>query len=327
MKKRNFFIIITVIFIILQVPIFANQKKDNNDNILKKILQYSFVCMNTNNSIPKDITVKDLIISEIPFFNYGLEEADDSSDKEEEVDIQEDIEEDNIKEEVEKAYVQKPLNTKTNLKNYNDNKPLVLLYHTHATESYKDKTTKGTYRSRDANKNMLAVGREIKKVLKDEYGINTLQDTKLHDYPSYNAAYDNSLMSAEDYLKRYPSIQYVFDIHRDGLPSSNNNAKYNGNVGGMKVANVMMVLGMNHKNSKLNLKFANKIKHNFDKTYPNVLISIVQREEYRYNQWLSPNAALFEVGSNLNTLNEARNSGKLIGRVLGETIKKDLKNK
>ncbi|WP_138268739.1 stage II sporulation protein P [Anaerofustis stercorihominis] len=219
----------------------------------------------------------------------------------------------------------KKMNDDKTVSKVNDGKPLVLIYHTHATESFKDKTSKGTYRSRENDENMVSVGEEMAEVLEKEYGIICIHDTSLHDYPSYNAAYDNSLESAEKILKENPSIKYVFDIHRDGLPSSNNNEKYNGKVGSKSAAKVMTVLGMNHKNSSKNLSFANKINKQFSSMYPDINLGIIKREPYRYNQWLSPNSLLFEIGSNLNNLEEAKYSAKLLGRVVGEVIKEDMK--
>lgn len=217
----------------------------------------------------------------------------------------------------------KPMNSSTSAKEMGD-KPLVLIYHTHATESYKDKTSKGTYRSRNKDENMVSVGEEMVKVLENEYGIKCIHDETLHDYPSYNAAYDNSLFSAKKILKKYPSIRYVFDIHRDGLPSNNNNARYNGKINGKNVANIMIVLGLNHSKSKQNLDFANEVKNKSDSMYPSLCLNVEKRYQYRYNQWLRGKSILLEIGSNLNSLQEAKKSSSLMGKVIGQIITKDM---
>lgn len=65
----------------------------------------------------------------------------------------------------------KPTNVKIN-----NNQPLVLIYHTHTTESYTSSSkTKIEYispwRTLDKNKNIARVGEEIKNILNNEYGI------------------------------------------------------------------------------------------------------------------------------------------------------------
>ena len=39
----------------------------------------------------------------------------------------------------------------------------------------------------------------------------------MHDRESYIAAYDRSAAAIAEYLEKYPSIRYVFDVHRDSL--------------------------------------------------------------------------------------------------------------
>ncbi|WP_290772244.1 stage II sporulation protein P [Anaerofustis sp.] len=326
--KNKSLILICLLIFNFSVPISIKKQIDEKTKdaaVYKGIIKESVVSMNED-TVSKDDKkgssygfTKNILVASMPFLHLketGYEEVKiKNNDKMED------------KESKELTLAKKKMNAVSTVGGKISDKPLVLIYHTHATESFKDKTTKGTYRSRNNDENMVSVGREVVKVLKNEYGIEAVHDTSQHDYPSYNAAYDNSLKSAEKILKKNPGIKYVFDIHRDGLPSSSDNLKYKGKVGNTKVSNVMIVLGMNHKNSSKNLKFANKIDAQFDKMYPSISLGVTKREPYRYNQWLSSNSILFEVGSNLNTLEESKNSGKLIGRVIGEVIKKDMKGK
>lgn len=297
------------------------QEQTKDAAVYKDIIKKSVVVMNNDSSNDNEQTgniygfTQKIISFSIPCLalsEVGYEEVDLKEDKEDTDDGELEI-------------ANKKMNDDKTVSKLNDGKPLVLIYHTHATESFKDKTSKGTYRSRKNDENMISVGNEMAEVLEKEYGIVCIHDTSQHDYPSYNAAYDNSLESAEKILKEYPSIKYVFDIHRDGLPSSNNNEKYNGKVGSKAAARIMTVLGMNHENSSKNLSFANKVNKQFNSMYPDINLGIIKREPYRYNQWLSPNSLLFEIGSNLNDLEEAKYSAKLLGRVIGELIKEDMK--
>ncbi|MPW24631.1 hypothetical protein GC105_02335 [Alkalibaculum sp. M08DMB] len=220
----------------------------------------------------------------------------------------------------------KPLNSDEVEVNNTSDKPLVLLYSTHTTESYtstdKTKIDYTSYaRTTNEEHNVLAVGAEVKKVLEEKYGIVVVHDTTVHDYPSYAQSYSNSLETIKKNLKKYPSIQYVFDIHRDGLVDNpSNKEKYATVVNEVNSAKIMMVVGLNHDNSAMNLKFSEKVYQGFKEMYPSIALPTVKRSTAKYNQFARDNAMLFEVGSNLSTLEEAKASGKFLGDVLGKVI-------
>lgn len=208
-----------------------------------------------------------------------------------------------------------------------DNKePLVLIYHTHTTESYTSTAENSIkyvspWRTLDNSKNITRVGEELKKVLEGEYGIKVIHDTTLHDYPDYDVSYSRSLQTVEKILKENPSIKYVFDVHRDGLPETEKNR--NASVaafGEQEAAKVMMVIGKDNFNADKNLSFAQKIKGKLNEDYSGITRSIVARENRKYNQFVSDYAALIEVGSNLNTLEEALQSAQPIAHAIGEVI-------
>ena len=97
----------------------------------------------------------------------------------------------------------------------------VLIFHTHATESFDDDelyavNSDYAFRTTDKTKNMVYVGDVIEKQLKAA-GIGVLHDTTLHDYPSYNGSYDRSEVTIDSYLEKYPNIQIMLDIHRDAI--------------------------------------------------------------------------------------------------------------
>lgn len=99
--------------------------------------------------------------------------------------------------------------------------PKVLIVHTHATEAYAPEGASKynrdeSDRSMDTSENVVAVGAEAARLF-NERGIETLHDTELHDHPSFNGSYADALSSTEKYLEEYPSIQVVFDIHRDSI--------------------------------------------------------------------------------------------------------------
>lgn len=211
--------------------------------------------------------------------------------------------------------------------------PLVLIYHTHTTESYTstDKyhityTNGDNYRSKESEHNMIAVGNEITKVIEEKYGVKVIHDTTTHDIP-YDQSYKRSKETIEKDLKKYPSIKYVFDVHRDGLTvTDGNKKKYKVSINNTPCAKIMMVVGLNHDNSAKNSKFSDEVYKKMKEMYPGLPLSTVKRETATYNQFVRDNAVLFEVGSNLSTLEEAKASGTLLGDVIGKIItEKELK--
>ena len=121
---------------------------------------------------------------------------------------------------------------------YANNRPLVLVVHTHGTECYFEKesstsiyysngenTLEGYYhrdktktRTEDISTNVVAVGETFCKSLEEE-GVSNIHCTEMFDKDDYNSAYSNSGKAIEKYLKEYPSIKLVIDLHRDSLVS------------------------------------------------------------------------------------------------------------
>ena len=102
-------------------------------------------------------------------------------------------------------------------------KPAVLIFHTHTTETYQI-LDRGFYetnfktRTKDSTQNMLRVGKAICEEI-EALGYKVIHDTQIHDL-SYNGAYAHSRKKVEEYLKKHPTIQIVLDIHRDAIQQS-----------------------------------------------------------------------------------------------------------
>ena len=77
-------------------------------------------------------------------------------------------------------------------KNFADNsKPLVIIYHTHTTESYQPYSESNFHRVKETG-----TVRDVGNVLTEELnnlGIGVVHDKTIHDRPSYNQSYDRSL--------------------------------------------------------------------------------------------------------------------------------------
>lgn len=206
--------------------------------------------------------------------------------------------------------------------------PQVLVIHTHTTESFTDAgktkySASDSDRSTDASRNVTAVGDVFCSVL-EEKGIKTIHDTTVHDYPSFNGAYTRSMSTVKNNLQKYPSIKVVLDLHRDGIVRADGTKiKVAAEVCGEKSAQCMFVVGTNakltHDNWQENMRLACKLQDYANKNYPGLMRPIIMRKE-RFNQQVSKGALIIEIGSNGNTLDEAKTGAKYMAATLAEVL-------
>ncbi len=203
--------------------------------------------------------------------------------------------------------------------------PRVLILHTHACESYSldngaPAGDNGTYRSVSDSKNVVSLGERICQKLQDA-GINAIHDTTHCDYPAYNEAYKNSLEVATRYLEKYPSINFIFDIHRDAISDTNNTpVKLTCDIAGIKTAQIMTVcgtdaMGLPHPKWNENLTLASKIQKYLETKYPGVARPLNIRRE-RFNMHTTPGSLIFEIGTHANTLNEATRGADILSEAI-----------
>lgn len=207
--------------------------------------------------------------------------------------------------------------------------PKVLIVHTHSSEAYTPEagweyTPSDTLRTTDAARSVIRVGDEIAAVL-NERGIETLHDTALNDYPSYDGAYARMQETIGRYLAEYPSIQMVIDVHRDAAEdAAGNPVALKQTVADEACAQLMLVVGtdeggLEHPNWQENLANALKLQALLNRSAPGLCRDLDLRTE-RFNQNLTPGSILCEFGATGNTLLEAVRSGRIFGEALAELI-------
>jgi stage II sporulation protein P len=209
---------------------------------------------------------------------------------------------------------------------YKNSSPQVLIIHTHATECYLPEDS-GYYkkswpsRTSDNTKNMIAVGDVVSRKL-NEAGIVTLHDTTKHDEYSYNGSYERSTKTVEKYLKEYPSIDVVLDLHRDALTTDNGTKiKPTVKINGKPAAQMMICTGSQtgdvtgYPDWRQNLRFALRVQQAVAEKYEG-LMRPVYFVSKKYNHQLSHGSILIEMGSEANTLAEAQYSAELLSNAL-----------
>ena len=207
--------------------------------------------------------------------------------------------------------------------------PLVLIVHTHGSESYLPDGTDyylpdEDFRTTDPTQSVIAVGQVIAESL-DALGIPVLHDKTLHDTEDFNRAYTYTRKTVESYLREYPSIRYVLDIHRDSIETAEGIcSKTLTSIDGVPTAQIMLVVGTNqngasHSDWKTNLTVATYLQNRMTELYPTLARPLNLRAD-AFNQSMSSGALLVEVGSCGNTVTEAKNAARLFAWAFASMI-------
>ncbi len=219
--------------------------------------------------------------------------------------------------------VGKMLNADMTLKK--EDEPQILIYHTHgATEGFTDKRT-GEMVS------VIEVGEQLAEILEKEYGYMVIHDETPYDMVNgavdRNIAYNQSLEGVKKTLERYPSIQVVIDLHRDGIGSEDKRTTV---INGKTTAKFMFFNGLsrnkegaidylNNPNLEGNLAFSLQLKLKAMELYP-TLTRPNYLKGYRYNLHLREKSLLIELGNQNNSAQEAMNALEPLAEILDAVL-------
>lgn len=207
-----------------------------------------------------------------------------------------------------------------------EGRPTVLIYHTHTWEAYEmtedaQYTPTQTWRTMDDAHNMVRIGEEIAQEL-SALGFAVTHDTTDFEPPNLSTSYTRSLEMIEERLAAGETYDYILDIHRDAYSGLRNGANC-AEKDGEQYAYVMMLVGKGTGQTGSgfderpdwpeNLALAQAITDAMNADVPGIARE-VKIKTGRFNQHVSTNALLIEVGNNLNTLEEALNACPVIAR-------------
>lgn len=203
-------------------------------------------------------------------------------------------------------------------------KPLVGIYHTHTAESFIP-SSGAAHKPGGQQGDIVLVGEALANRL-EKHGIPTIQSKAIHDYPSFMKAYGASEITAKKMLEDNPSLQMLFDIHRDADKREN----YTAVINGSNAARITIVVATGQPDLvqphwQENHAFAKLIDAKLNQHYPGLSKGILLTE-WRYNQHLHPRALLLEVGCQENTREEAERSMEMLGDVLAEIMAENNSN-
>jgi len=210
--------------------------------------------------------------------------------------------------------------------------PQILLYHTHSQETFYD-SKPGV-----VSDTIVGVGDVLADILREEYGVNVIHDRSTYDMVDgrmmRDGAYTRALPSLEQTLAQHPSIEVMIDLHRDGMPAGldPDKGKRVVNIDGEDCAQIMLFNGLSanangeiqdlpNVNLKDNLAFSFQLFIDGKSMYPK-LMKPIYLKPYRFNLHFKPRSTLVEMGTQYNTVEEAKSSMKYLAEILMDVLNK-----
>lgn len=207
----------------------------------------------------------------------------------------------------------------------NPDVPQVLIYHTHSQETFLDSEEGNTEDS------IVGMGEILAEELRDTYGYNVIHDTGIYDLVDgvldRSAAYDYARNSIEGILQKYPTIEVIIDLHRDGVDGQ----KFVTEIDGKPTSMIMFFNGISRDSHdqplaylgnpylRENLAFSLQLQLAAKERYPGFTRNIYLKAE-RFNLHLRPRSLLIEAGTQLNTVEEERNAMKPLADLLHQVL-------
>lgn len=204
-------------------------------------------------------------------------------------------------------------------------KKVVYIYSTHSRESFLPYLKK-TDRPEDAyhsKANITLVGKLLGRELKRRGIGNTVDTTDIvQELDSrglnYNSSYNVSGELVRTALSDNKDLEIFIDVHRDSLRKDSTTTKINE----IDYAKLLFVVGTGHEGFEKNLMFAEGLQTILDAQYPGLSKGIIQKDSSQgngvYNQDISPEAIIVEIGGVDNTVEELHRSAEVFADVLSE---------
>lgn len=200
----------------------------------------------------------------------------------------------------------------------------ILIYHSHPREAYNPLlgTESDNPSSSLPSKNVMLVGSYITERL-EQRGIGTVhaQEDYVTEVPDYNwnYSYKYSRITIKAAMAANQEMTELIDIHRD----SQRHGKTTAVINGESYAQVYFIVGHANDDWKKNEAFANSIHQLLEKNYPGLSRGIWGKSagggnNGEYNQTLSPNSILIEVGGIDNSADELKRTAEVLADAIAD---------
>ncbi|WP_347939930.1 stage II sporulation protein P [Peribacillus simplex] len=188
---------------------------------------------------------------------------------------------------------------------------VVEIYHSHNRESYLPylKGVTNPDLAYHSKINITKLGERMVEDLADKGIGSSLDKTDImgnlnNKGLNFSKSYQESRSSVQTALANNKDLEYLIDIHRDSKRKKDTTIT----IKGKEYAKIAFVIGGNNPNFEKNAALANKLHKALEKKYPGISRGVMKQggssHNGIYNQDLSGNAMLIEVGGVDNTFEE-----------------------
>lgn len=200
-----------------------------------------------------------------------------------------------------------------------EGRKVVFVYHSHPRESYlPELNVSNVNEAEDTQKNVTLIGKRLAEKL-EEQGIGSVHSGT--DYPTavkgynWNFSYKYSMQTVKEAFVQHKDIAFLFDIHRDSAGRDVTTAS----IGGKDYAKVYFIVGKKNERWEQNEAFAKRIHDKLEASYPGLSRGIWEKGSgghAEYNQSVSPNSILVEVGGAYNSLEESYRTADVLAKTI-----------
>ncbi|MCM3597948.1 stage II sporulation protein P [Metabacillus idriensis] len=202
---------------------------------------------------------------------------------------------------------------------------VVYIYFSHNRESFLPYFSKGTSpdKAYHSKFNVSIIGERLSKSLKVN-GIGSLVSTAdiipmLHEQGlSYNSSYSVTREMILNEKKTNKDLDIYLDVHRDSLPKEYTTTF----IKGKQFAKILFVIGGGHASFESNLAFTKNINAFLENSFPGLSKGIIIKNKSQgngvYNQDLSPNSVIIEIGGVENNIEELYRSADALGYAVSQ---------
>ncbi|MFC3882985.1 stage II sporulation protein P [Bacillus songklensis] len=206
-----------------------------------------------------------------------------------------------------------------------DGKNVVFIYHTHSTESYlphlKGVTDPNAAFHSKVNITMVGqkLGEELRKRgIGTQVSIEDMNKRLKQKGWSYSKSYAASREVVQSALASNRDLQFLFDLHRD----SNRREATTVTINGKDYAKLAFIIGGENANYERNEKLAKDLYKMINKKYPRLSRGVFTKRgkgtNGKFNQDLSQNAILMEIGGVDNSFQELNRTAEAVADVFSD---------
>lgn len=308
-KYTLYCLLFLIFFVVSIVSCQKIQFSMSNEEFLRNIIYQS------NHHIPYQYDKKSIMTKVMKFFSNvnldnpatilnqtytGLTEGSQDLDSQENLDELEEASE----------YIEDPY------PNNEVSEPRVYIYNTHQLENY----SASNLAEYNVNPNVM-MGSYILREKLNNLGIpsmveeqNVTELLRLNNW-NYAQSYQVTKMLMQDAKEKNPSLEYFIDFHRDSVKRDITFKT----IGDKNYARILFIVGMENPNYQANLALTTELNNRLEEKYPGLSRGIYKKEgpgvDGVYNQDVSPNVILVEMGGVDNTIEEVLNSTEVFAEI------------